>query len=304
MPIRLRAHDYGRYISCLYLESELRQAAFALYAFDNKIRQIQNLTTEPATGEIRIQWWRDVFEESEVPSGEPVARSVYETLKRYDLPPALIERYLSARIFDLYIDTLSDRDALESYLGQTCSGLFSLLTIVASRTQQSLRIGVEKQFTAPNLRSDACGHGGVFVGIVELLKALPSNHRNGRQYFPAELSAHPILPQQPHPKSAVIGELAVAEQGDDRAKFANGEWLRDIENYAMHHHDAAFDNIFRLPAEIRGVFNVLALSRRELLDIVQRGTRLNSPYIAMSRLKLNWILWKSARNLAKDPARG
>ncbi|GAG19537.1 unnamed protein product, partial [marine sediment metagenome] len=68
----LRNHDYGRYISCLFLGPQLRQAAFAIYAFHNKISQIPALISDPMPGEIRIQWWMDIIKNTATPSGDPV----------------------------------------------------------------------------------------------------------------------------------------------------------------------------------------------------------------------------------------
>ena len=100
----LRQHDYPRYIASLYLDEELRQVAFALFAFDVEISRIASQVSEPMPGEIRIQWWRDALRSSQQDVGHPVAEALKFIIDKYQLPLDKFDAILNAHIFDLYHD--------------------------------------------------------------------------------------------------------------------------------------------------------------------------------------------------------
>ncbi|MCP4182017.1 MAG: squalene/phytoene synthase family protein, partial [Hyphomicrobiales bacterium] len=236
----LRRTDYGRYISCLFLPPELRNVAFVLYAFHVKIREIPALISDPMPGEIRNQWWVDIVTNTATLSGDPLARALQDVIVKYDLPVERIERLLQAHIFDLYSDPVTDRQALETYLGETYSCLFLLLVTVAIKIKGQPSNEVQAAI------ADACGHGGVFVGTVELLKALPFQEYRKQTCFPKELSSFSKFEEH---------------QGEVDAVSVNDKWLADIEQYAICHYDETMKAIARLPEHARTVFNVMALSR-------------------------------------------
>ncbi len=278
----LRRTDYGRYISCLFLQPELRNVAFALYAFHAKIREIPALISDPMPGEIRNQWWVDIVTNTATLSGDPLARALQEIIVKYDLPVERIERLLQAHVFDLYSDPITDRRALETYLGETYSCLFLLLVTVANKIK-----GHPSNEAQAAAIADACGHGGVFVGCVELLKSLPFHEYRKQAYFPKELSSCPRLEEH---------------RGEAGAVVVNGPWLADIEQYAMSHYDEALHAVAHLPIHARIVFNVMALSKLELQHIRKRGIHLENTAVPPSHLAKFWHLWKSKRLLAKITA--
>lgn len=275
----LRQHDYGRYIAALYLGEELRRAAFAIYAFNCKISQIPQLVSEPMPGEIRIGWWRNVISGEDDHSGDPVALALQQTVTRYALPASQLDHLLDARIFDLYHDPTADRPTFETYLGQTRSALFHLLTKVASNIDTN-----DADSGFQDTVDKACDDAGIFCGVVELLKALPEHEHHQRIYFPADISSHPRL-------------MPATAAGDSAT--LNPDWLGDCVAYALQHYEAAFGASTTLPLNFRMLFNQLALSRLELDDIVAGGINLASRAGQISRLRINWCLWKSSRALGK-----
>ena len=293
----LREFDYGRYINCLYLDHNMRNAAFAIYAFNAKINQIPKLIGEPVPGEIRLQWWRDIVENPKQFSGDPIARSLQETIINFDLPPAIFTRLLDARIFDLYNDAMSDKHTFETYLGETRSSLFMLLELVWSKVDEnSYRYLNDKSIANHAARdrsdrardvsiiSDACGHGGVFVGVVELLKELAFNHYRKQCYFPAQLSAHDLI----------------LDAGARQLKV-NQLWLDEIYQYALQHFLAANHAIYQLPLAARPIFSGLVLAKFELEAMIKRNikndTALSSIHEPHSNLRINWCYWNAVRIL-------
>ncbi len=92
-------------------------------------------------------------------NANPLARELLDVIARHDLPRDGFERYLDARQFDLYNDAMPDRTSLEAYFGETESFILKLSASVAGISADS------------NL-ADACGHGGVAIGLARRLKLL------------------------------------------------------------------------------------------------------------------------------------
>ena len=57
----MREADKDRFLATLFAPAKYRRALFALYAFNVEIARVRELAREPMPGEIRLQWWRDVF---------------------------------------------------------------------------------------------------------------------------------------------------------------------------------------------------------------------------------------------------
>src|SRR5690606_9418572 len=58
----VRRHDYDRFLTALFAPEDKRESLFALYAFYYEIAKIREITSEPVTGYIRLQWWRETLE--------------------------------------------------------------------------------------------------------------------------------------------------------------------------------------------------------------------------------------------------
>ena len=260
----LRKEDYGRYLACLYLGAQLREAAFSLYAFDVEISAIATHVSDPMPGEIRLQWWRDALQNSGVAAGNPVAMAVNATITKHNLPLHIFDALLNARIFDLYSDPMTSRNMLEGWLGETHSSLFQLLCLVAGE-------GTNGEM------ADACGHSGVFCGVVNLLKALPVHHYRQQNYFPTELSSHQRMDRR-------------------KPKEVSKIWLADIIEYSQEHRVLANKAIGKLPVSLRSVFLPNALAQAQLQILLRHGIDTSVAPVSPSRLKINWCLWKAARS--------
>ena len=58
----LRQNDRDRYLSTLVLTGAHRDAVTALYAFNADVASIRERVSDPAPGEIRLQWWSDALD--------------------------------------------------------------------------------------------------------------------------------------------------------------------------------------------------------------------------------------------------
>ena len=100
----LRAEDKDRWLASLFLPVDTRPHVHALYAFSLEIARVRRLVSEPALGEIRFQWWREVLAGERVSEAQahPVAAALLDTLARNDLTSEPLIGLIDARLFDLY----------------------------------------------------------------------------------------------------------------------------------------------------------------------------------------------------------
>ncbi len=179
----VRQGDQDRYWSALLAPETVRGDLLALYAFNLEIARIPDQVSEPQLGEIRLQWWQDMF--SAAMQGErtdhPVLDAAAEVARRHGLPQENLIGMIEARGFDLYDDLMPDFAALESYLGATAGALFGL----------SARILRDQTGAADMLAHEAA----LAYGLTGLMKALPYHAARGRIFLPQSLlAAHGLHP--------------------------------------------------------------------------------------------------------------
>jgi 15-cis-phytoene synthase len=172
----LRQLDQAKYLACLFVPEEKREAFAAILAFAEELKRIPLLVSEPLPGEIRLQWWRDIIsaERSSEAVNQPVAAALLVAIQQHCLPIAPLDTMAEARVFDLYHDPMPDNAALETYLGETeatliqCGGL-----ILDPENAQGA--------------AAAAGHAGMAIGIANILRNLPRAARRQRMFIPATI---------------------------------------------------------------------------------------------------------------------
>jgi phytoene synthase len=172
----LRKEDPDRYFAALFAPEEKRGHLHALYAFSLELARIREIISEPMTGEIRMQWWRDALsgEARGAVSGHPVAAALLDTVQIFNLPAKALLDLIEGRSFDLYDDPMPTRGDLEGYCGETSSSLIRLASLVLADGNDPAG-------------ADAAGHAGVAFAITGLLRALPWHAARGQLYLPADL---------------------------------------------------------------------------------------------------------------------
>ncbi len=172
----LRDTDRDRYLACLLSPEDKRGALAALYAFNAEIARVRDMVREPLPGEIRLQWWRDLLEGSASgdSTGNPVAAGLLEAIETYRLPRQTLVDMIEARIFDLYDDPLTDRNALEGYAGETASALIQLASLILSAGEAAKS-------------AEAAGHAGVAQAIAGFLLLMPIHRRRHQLYLPLDI---------------------------------------------------------------------------------------------------------------------
>jgi 15-cis-phytoene synthase len=257
--------DSDRSLAVLFAPRESRDDLFALYALNVELARIAEQVSEPDLGAIRLQWWGEAIERaaSGETTGHPVVDSIVATLRRRALSRERIAALIDARQFDIATGIMPDRPALEAYLRDTASALFTLAA-------ESL--GTQGPSLAP-----AAASAGVAYGLTGLMRALPVHARQGRVYLPAEaLIRHGTSPERVLAGETSEGLLAVLAELRRTARAS----LRD-----------ALDHVARLEAPGRTAFLPLCLVDPYLSALEKSG---RDPLKEIAEINPLYRLWRMA----------
>jgi phytoene synthase len=125
----VREHDHDRYLCTLFAPPMIREAWFALFAFNHEIASIAESVSEEMLGFMRFAWWREVLDE--VYGGQPVrrhpvAQALAEVVATHHLSRPLFDAMLDAREASLGRDIADQPARWEAYFYATSSGLLRL----------------------------------------------------------------------------------------------------------------------------------------------------------------------------------
>lgn len=263
----VRAADRDRYLADLFAPQSKRRHLLALHAFNAEIARARESVTEPGTGEIRLQFWRDALRGDG--AGHPVGQALVETIATFSLPFEAFDRLIEARRFDLYDDPMPSLNDLEGYAGETSSSLIQMAAIVLAGG------GGRDPGTA-----EIAGHGGVAYALTGLMQALPIHASRGQTYLPADLlSAHQV----------------------DRAEMLSGRTspelvraLAELRSVARSHLAAARKLADGLDPDLFAAILPLALVEPQLRAMERPGSEPFDIKVGPSQLRRQWILWRAA----------
>jgi phytoene synthase len=265
----VRAADRDRYVAALYAPEDRRADLLALYAFNAEISGIRERVSQPLTGEIRLQWWRDVVTAKDVSAGagHPVAEALLAAIERYSLPREAFQNYLDARIFDLYDDPMPTRGDLEGYCGETAAAILQLSSLV-----------LDPEVAARN--AELAGHAGCAQAITGLLRLLPLHRGRGQCYVPKDvLAAAGTSPEEflagdggPNAPRAVAAMIALAQE-----------------------HLSAFErDAGALPQSLRPAFLPLAPVGAQLAKMQGREKELLDASLDIGAWRKHWLMFRRA----------
>jgi phytoene synthase len=166
-----REHDRERYLACLYAPVDRRDALFALLAANHEIAKTAEVVSEPAIGQIRLQWWRETVEgiETGQPRTHEVAIPLAEAVERGGLRPQRLYAIIEAREADLDEVPPADLDDLERYAGATAGGLHAAMAEILSADPATALLT------------------GTAWGLIGLMRATPALIAIGRRPLPDAL---------------------------------------------------------------------------------------------------------------------
>lgn len=264
----LRGSDPDRYLSTLYAPQTVRPDLDALYLFNAEIASIRDRIREPLPGEVRIQWWRDMLAAGRpAAGGYPLAESLLDAIERRDLPADAFDRYLEARIFDLYDDPMPTRADLEGYCGETASALIQLAALVLDRA------------AAPAFAA-AAGHAGCAQAIAGLVRLMPLHRARGQCYVPGDILAA---------VGATREDIVGSAEGEP-ARRALAAFIELGREHAARFAEAAKG----MPAALRPAFLPASLAAPYLARAAAAGTEPLRRTIDISPLGRHWVLLRRA----------
>jgi phytoene synthase len=265
----VRTHDFTRYASTLFVPAEQRRALLALYAFNVEITRVRLLVSQALPGEIRLQWWSDVLAGAGHGSveGNPVAAELLLAIRSGHLPIDRLSRLIEEHQFDLYNDPMPTSAALEGYLNDTSSALFSLGAQLTGWRSEEIE--------------HLASHAGLAQGIAQVIASLPLDAARRQLFVPVQLL-------QQH-------EVGIEEVFAGRQTPKLRTALAQLISDARQHLGTAVTLLESVPPEVKPVFLPLALVSRDL----ERMSRADAdPFVRRhpSRLRILWTLWRASRS--------
>ena len=265
----VRTHDFVRYASTLFMPATQRRALLSIYAFNVEISRVREQVSQPLPGEMRLQWWTDMLAGAGHGGveGNPVAAELMLVIRDHRQPVDLLSRLVDEHQFDLYNDPMPSMAALEGYLNDTSSALFSLGARVVSRPSEAI--------------DHLARHAGLAQGMAQVIATLPWDAARRQLFVPLQLL-------ESHGSGM---EEAFSGKQTPNARAA----IDQLTGEARAHLKTAFELLADVPPEARPVFLPLALVRRNLKRMLRADTDPFVPRVA-SRFRTLWTLWRASRS--------
>jgi phytoene synthase len=234
-----QAPDFA--LACGFIPHHKREAVTTLYGFYAHLLATVRQARDPMLGEVRLQWWQDVFN-GKRPLGEvqahPMATHVLGLMAAHELPLHGLADMVDAVTDFLYTEPPSDVTALEFTYGRIYSALMRYASLILADGQES---------GPPSL----AGPAGVAYGLTQALCEVSLMRRGAYLMIPARLFAQAGLePEQFHglKDGRIISERLLNP-------------LHDLACQRLAEFRADFKN---LPPPLRPAFAVMGLVRPRL----------------------------------------
>lgn len=174
----VRDLDRDRYLTAVIAPPEIREALFALYAFNVEVAKTREMVSEPMMGQIRLQWWRDsidgVYEGNE--RRHEVVTPLGKTVRRHGLERDEFFHIIDSRERDLAEAPPATLAELERYAEDSAGTLLLL----------ALRIAVPG---SPGEAEKAARDIGTAWALIGIARAVPFLARSRTTLLPDDLVA-------------------------------------------------------------------------------------------------------------------
>jgi 15-cis-phytoene synthase len=265
----VRTHDFARYASALFVPASERRALLALYAFNVEVCRVPAQVSQPLPGEMRLQWWTDMLagKDHGGVEGNPIAAELMLAIRSHRLPVERLSRLIEEHQFDLYNDPMPTMAALEGYIGDTSSAIFSLAAMVMGPPSSEVE--------------HLARHAGLAQGLVQVMAALPLDTSQRRLFVPLQILA----------RHGCDSEDVFAAKETPKLRAA----LDDVLGEARDHLNTAYTLLGSVPSDVRPAFLALTQVRRDLARLSRAD---NDPFVlrSPSRLRTLWALWRASRS--------
>ncbi len=265
----VRSHDFARYASTLFVPAPQRRALLAVYAFNVEVSRVHEQVSQPLPGEMRLQWWTDALAglSHGGVEGNPVAAELLLAIRTWRLPVERLSRLIEEHQFDLYNDPMPTMAALEGYINDTSSALFSIAARIAGQSSEEVE--------------HLALHAGLAQGMAQVMASLPLD-ASRRQLF---------VPQQVLESHGCGIEDVLAGKETPKLRPALDHFFGE----AREHLRTALALLPTVPPAVRRVFLPLAVVERDLARMSRAD---NDPFMprSTSRFGMLWTLWRASRS--------
>ena len=269
--VMVRGDDHDRFLTALFAPAARREDLFALYAFNLEVATTRERVSEPALGEIRLQWWREALDGicAGTPRTHPVVAALARAVARVPLDRGQFDRLIDARAADLDDQPPASLAELEAYAADTSSSL--------------MRLALQALGGLDDASARAAEHAGIAWALTGLIRAVPFHGAQGRVYLPRDLleveGIDPFaVPRRREPEKLrnVVAKLAAEAE---RHLYEAREDRRKMSRVALP---------ALLPASLAGLY--LARLRQTGYDLADPGLEIAAPR------RLIRLLWNAIRN--------
>jgi len=174
----VRNHDRDRFQTALFAPAALREALFALYAFNYEIARVRESVREPMLGQIRLQWWRDVIDAAytgTTPRRHEVVEPLTAVIREHGLSRAHFDRLIDSRERDLDPAPPATFAELEDYAERSSAPLIQLaLEVLGAATPEAMAAATKI---------------GIAYALTGIIRALPHAAQIGWQLLPADAAS-------------------------------------------------------------------------------------------------------------------
>ncbi|MEO1550206.1 MAG: squalene/phytoene synthase family protein [Pseudomonadota bacterium] len=159
--LNVQKGDPDRFAATMTLPLHQRGPLFVLYAFNLEIARASWVTAEPLIARMRLQWWSDALDEvygGGVVRAHEVATPLARVLRAQEVPRALLDRMIAARIAESEGAPDWDTQAFWAYLGDSAGAILgagaALLGAPAPDARMGAALGLARYWEAlPALRA-------------------------------------------------------------------------------------------------------------------------------------------------------
>ncbi len=178
----VRREDEDRWLSSRFADAPARKRLMALYAFNIELSATAQRASDPLTGEMRLQFWRDALEAiyaGQTAPASPIVAALSEAIAEAHLPHARFAAIIEARRHDLEAAPFDSWADLEAYVDATSGALM----LLAAQACAPVKPPSDRQIVAVRAAGRAWGYAG-------LVRALPFWSAQRRTFFPKKLREH------------------------------------------------------------------------------------------------------------------